>query len=1092
MNNLTTRKIVLGLLMVLVLALSVQGIADALTFGTSRSGDFQIVLPNDDFSITFRPDLEGPEDVNDFLTPPGPRHKKASQADIEYATGDRTRSNVSVSRIVDKNYNDGVTTHYYTTSAEDTATVTGLVITTNTRNWGDPDNDPPVGQTWKTGNSTDRQYASRARTRSNVSVSRIVDKNYNDGVTTHYYTTSAEDTATVLGLVITTNTRNWVTEAAAYHYNAEQVTIAVITGGATLKKVGRYDAPSDGILTETGKDGSKLLDSSMTLTFTAPAAGAEQTITIGDSTAGGDYPTGVNQATSLTFTVYVVNFDSTTSSAVTLTGGTQIAEKLYAGDRSSQRAQPIFAGNTDDIPLVFRVEGGGQVYAREPARATDANREGPRSSGTREFLLSSAATVYLDMKGRTNTVRVHPRGTNPNNTGRTFIYVNGYANLNITHGDRQTGARGGRLEKYLGVQVTDSGGNRIPGMVVRFPAGTSDDDNGVFIPFLGTTVYVSNANALVGSATDATKEFIAEPSKHVGGANAMMVKTDSSGEAKVYYAFDSGATVGDKTISPGLMHASAVTAEFTATVATEGNTRTANLEILSGNPQSGAKGKKLGSPLVVIARSTGDHRIPNVIIQFRTVTGTLAPAPGTMQPSAQTADLPSGTLNPSSGQQIYVVTGANGEAGVTYNVGQTVVARDVIAEVRFEASTTQYDFAIDRVVFNVNGRAGTSQPSQPSQPAPAANTITLTLSSTTGEPGDEIDVTVTSSSSGDFVVIDDGDFSASDFDDLSGLTPHETTLTLPDEEDEYDFFAVGPGGVTSNEVTVTVEEEEVALGRLSIVAVGAPSNGQQTVRITVRDSDGALAVGAVSVTLTGTGVNRIVPTANGSGAAVIPVPNTVSVQAEGYRLATLTLTGTGQQEAAEEDEDEVEEEVVTVSEPDSVSIVGPSQRDGTANTVLDAALIVEVVDEDGDAVADARVIFRVRTGQGRLSERGRGRAIAVQTNSSGHARATYTPISASSTVEAEARGVTRRVTFTITASGGSAGPVSRDVDGTPSGDISPVVHVGAAQRPPMLWVDGGAIYALVGASPQRFASSVDNALNIAVAGGKVYWTETDG
>ena len=55
--------------------------------------------------------------------------------------------------------------------------------------------------------------------------------------------------------------------------------IAVTTGGATLKKVGRYDAPSDGVLMETGEDGSKLLDSTMTLTFTAPSNGAEQTIT---------------------------------------------------------------------------------------------------------------------------------------------------------------------------------------------------------------------------------------------------------------------------------------------------------------------------------------------------------------------------------------------------------------------------------------------------------------------------------------------------------------------------------------------------------------------------------------------------------------------------------------------------------------------------------------------------------------------------------------------------------------------------------------------------------------------------------------------
>ena len=55
------------------------------------------------------------------------------------------------------------------------------------------------------------------------------------------------------------------------------------------------------------------------------------------------------------------------------------------------------------------------------------------------------------------------------------------------------------------------------------------------------------------------------------------------------------------------------------------------------------------------------------------------------------------------------------------------------------------------------------------------------------------------------------------------------------------------------------------------------------------------------------------------------------------------------------------------------------------------------------------------------------------------------------------------------------------------------MHVAAASRPPMLWVDGGAIYALVGADvPKEFAASVDNALNITVAGGKVYWTEKTG
>ena len=54
MNNLTTRKIVLGMLMALVLTFSVQGIADALTFSRpSNSGDLQTVFVGRDFTISF-------------------------------------------------------------------------------------------------------------------------------------------------------------------------------------------------------------------------------------------------------------------------------------------------------------------------------------------------------------------------------------------------------------------------------------------------------------------------------------------------------------------------------------------------------------------------------------------------------------------------------------------------------------------------------------------------------------------------------------------------------------------------------------------------------------------------------------------------------------------------------------------------------------------------------------------------------------------------------------------------------------------------------------------------------------------------------
>ena len=160
--------------------------------------------------------------------------------------------------------------------------------------------------------------------------------------------------------------------------------------------------------------------------------------------------------------------------------------------------------------------------------------------------------------------------------------------------------------------------------------------------------------------------------------------------------------------------------------------------------------------------------------------------------------------------------------------------------------------------------------------------------------------------------------------------------------------------------------------------------------------------------------------------------------------------------------------------------------------------IVRVRDDDDDGVEGARVIFRVVSGRGRLSARGNGRAIGVVTDEDGYARANFTPLDGGTiTVRASATGVTRTVEFTITTGSASSASGARDsgTGGTPgpSGpSVSPVVHVVAASRPPMLWVDGGAIYALVGASPQRFASSVDNALNITVGGGKVYWTEKTG
>ena len=829
----------------------------------------------------------------------------------------------------------------------------------------------------------------------------------------------------------------------------------------------------------------------MTLTFTAPGSGAEQTITISDSTTPTeDYPTGVNAARPLTFTVYVVTPAHILSSPATaLAANTDSV--YYAYKDTEHRVDSAFAFSPEHAPVYYSVQGSGSLYV---------GSSNPKLRLPNGALTSSSAPVYLRGHTATSRVTASVAGTTPHTV--IYIYIDPsnvarYPRLEITNGNPQTGAEGGRLEQYLEVKVTDGRGSPVSGVAVEFATSAS---GAMFIPVPGTMVYV-DGRALADSVSDPVNGgvYVATSTDPAKKGTPVFVQTDRGGLAKVYYEMGTDAT---QTITASLegIDSPFLSKNFTARVGTTGSERVANLEIVSGNPQSAAKGKDLDKPLVVIARSTAGYRIPNVVIQFRASIGILSREGLTAAPDVDSnndlewGEIPTGTPNPPTGQQIYVITGSDGQASVTYNVGQFVIAREVTTEIRHEPLDSDYSFAIDRVVFNVNGRGGTSQPSQPSQPAAAARTITIVPSSIDGEPGEEIEFTVISSPAA-VVVLDSGDLDDGDFSPLFGSGTFTVDLTLPDEEDEYDFSATSPGYPTT-EVTVTVESEEVALGRLSIVASGDPSNGQQTIRITVRDSNGALAVGAVNVTLTGTGINRTVPTASGAGAAVIAVPNTVTVSADGYSPSTpLTLTGTGQQEAADDEEDDEadEEETPTAAEPDSIEITGPSARSGTVNEELEAALIVRVLDDDGDGLEDARVFYRVIEGRGRISDGSRGgRRIGVVTDDDGYARVNFTPTDGGThTIRVNTDDLSTTVEFTITTGSGS-GARDAGTGGTSGASISPVVHVAAASRPPMLWVDGGAIYALVDADVKEFAPSVDNALNITVGGGKVYWTEKTG
>ena len=175
----------------------------------------------------------------------------------------------------------------------------------------------------------------------------------------------------------------------------------------------------------------------------------------------------------------------------------------------------------------------------------------------------------------------------------------------------------------------------------------------------------------------------------------------------------------------------------------------------------------------------------------------------------------------------------------------------------------------------------------------------------------------------------------------------------------------------------------------------------------------------------------------------------------------------------------------TVAAAADFAIYSGNNQRGSLNVPLAEPFSVAVVDAHGDPIEDVRVRLRARQGRGTFSPR------IARTDARGRAEATLTPTSAGRIiVEATVGGVDKTLEFIVSVEEApeAADPVIS------STRIEPKTLVAAANRPPMLWVDGGAIYGLVGANVQKFAPSVDNAMNIAVdaSSGKVYWTEKTG
>ena len=493
MNNLTTRKIVLGLLMALVLAFSVQGIADALTFKESRTGDLQTLLPNDKFTIKFSVNLESPDDIFNTETPKQQTAENltilinSSGYAVEYIDGKKYRVSDAATELV---AGDGAFVNKKV-SGTDQDGVTVVAASDFVVKDGSSASSATVYV-----EVDDKAYQVYLRT----------EKPDTDPVTYEFETLTAVPNKPISS------------DSEQHHYNDEAIAI-VITGG-TVSNLKKGDERLFSDVTAPGQPGTfadlnlaqvslieetknrelesnRTLTSSTTLTGQVGAVGV-YTIKIVDMTPLSDYPENDQpfERAALTFTLYVVpERDGTTL------GRLPTDEHKFALDRPLQ-INTLFTSGTN-VPLHYTVEGSGSVFVKV------TYPDGPASEGrsAKTLFTSRDAPVFINMNRGSSKVSVYIQGQSPLETTKSITFIYDYAVLEITGGDNQVGATSGRLEEPLSVKVTDKNRRPVPGLRVQFDNSDSNNvDDDSFIPFPGTTVYITaDSRTLATTQADETR-----------------------------------------------------------------------------------------------------------------------------------------------------------------------------------------------------------------------------------------------------------------------------------------------------------------------------------------------------------------------------------------------------------------------------------------------------------------------------------------------------------------------------------------------------------------------------------------------------------
>ena len=1002
MNNLTTRKIVLGMLMALVLMFSMQGIAEAITkFTKTSSTDKQIASIQQPFTIGFSVSLQDKQRIPD-------------NAGTGYVDQDGP--------AIDSNgyFLDG--NGFYKNAANQSIDSSGYLLDTNgLRQNANGDAIDSSGYLLDTNGL--RQNANGDAIDSS---GYLLDTNGNRLVpltlatggtnpTTQVKATTGTNPTTQLKAVDTVRTKT--TPLKQYHYNEQSISIAHsgVSGGSITFTKGSTAVTS--LSQDAEESDERLSSSSVSLSCRADTAGV-YTITIGDTTDDSDVPSGYTAATPITFMITVLQSAETTR-GLTVTSGLSDA---IVGEFGTKGLSVSVSGTTANARVEFEItKGSGSISAE--------NTVGSKTSKRLSTLTNSSgiATVTLDPKKGTNHVRAWIFGNSPGTTGKSTegIYIYRWASLNKVSGDagdsgdpqqNQKGPVSSRLGKPFVVQLFDSTGRTtIPGAEITFTPG----DTG------GTLSYDPSTptNLRVSLVTEAK------------------VKTDSNGKASIFLVL--GVLAGEGytvTARYGPLVTSFDTQTFTATSLADTVTSKATsiTKVAETDGQSADEYGFLKKPLTVVVRDQGRQRLAHtngtngtpVIVRFLTLNGGDLTAPADSEPGTLSTE--SDALDTDGAKDI--TTDANGEASVIYTAPEEGGRRTVRASI---------NNSLKSVVFTINGTPSSGgggggggggeeeeEEEEEEDEDTTGNTITVRPIILSGAPGAVVPLGLGPITT-NFTVTGNAAFTAAG--GLVSETGAIRDVRLPNTAGTAYALTVSATGYTSVTVPVTVTAAaSTGLGTLTVSKDGAQVGTQQPVLVGASPAPSSNLV--FTITSGGFRVGGGEITTAGSGKAIVSVPTasglyTLSVSATGYTTAQVTFTASAQTVAKEVAP--TEEVAPTVGEPSRITVSGLATQSGTVNAQLDLPLAVRVLDANGTGVPDARVIFSVISGRGKLSERGNGRAIRIQTDSGGYARANFTPTDGgSSTVQARATGVTATVTFTIT-TGSAPGARDSGTGGTP-------------------------------------------------------------